>query len=270
MRPIDVYKKMRREIQSIYRSRLQVQILLSLGEKNQTLSEIREITNSTSQAVLPKIRKLQAQHLIEASNYEYRLTPLGDIVRTKIEDFVLSVGVINRHRDFWATHFLEGIPQPFLSGIGNLQNSDLVSDTNVDIFQVYSHFLNMVKDAGWIHGITSIMSVGHADSLAHRILENTPVELVVSPNVIEKLREEPYAEMLRTLAPHKEFKVLVVHEPLKVGITVTDKALSLGLYKKDGITYDTTTDLFSSDPRAITWGEGLFSFYRDRAEQVTF
>jgi predicted transcriptional regulator len=270
VRPIDVYKKMRREIQSIYRSRLQVQILLSLGEKNRTLSEIREITNSTSQAVLPKIRKLQAQYLIETSNYEYRLTPLGDIVRMKIEDFVLSVGVINRHRDFWATHFLEGIPQPFLSGIGDLQDSELVSDTNVDIFQVYSHFLRMVKEATWIHGITSIMSVGHADALAHRIENNTEVELIVSPDVIDKLREEPYVSMLRSLAPHEKFKILVYHEPLKVGITVTDKALSLGLYKKDGITYDTTTDLFSSDPRAITWGEGLFSSYRSRAELVRF
>jgi predicted transcriptional regulator len=62
----------------------------------------------------------------------------------------------------------------------------------------------------------------------------------------------------------------VCNEPLRVGITVTDKALSLGLYKKDGITYDTTTDLFSADPRAITWGEGLFSFYRNRAELVRF
>jgi predicted transcriptional regulator len=62
----------------------------------------------------------------------------------------------------------------------------------------------------------------------------------------------------------------VLNEPLKVGITVTDKALSLGLYKKDGITYDTTTDLFSIDSHAIAWGERLFSFYRERAEQIRF
>ena len=49
-----VYEKIREEVQLIYRSRLQTEILLYLIESNKTLSKLREITGSTSQAVIPK------------------------------------------------------------------------------------------------------------------------------------------------------------------------------------------------------------------------
>lgn len=208
--------------------------------------------------------------MIETSNYEYHLTPLGNIVRGKIEDFTMSIGVISRHRDFWANHHLEGIPEPFLLEIGSLMNSDVVSDTNVDIFQVYSNFLRMVQTARWIHGITSIMSMGHAEAIAQRVEDAIPVDLIVSLDVVGKLRQEPYIDRIRSLSPYSNFRVFVIQGPLKIGLTVTDAWLSLGLFRKDSITYDTTTDLFSSDSRAIGWGERLFSYYVGRSELVRF
>ncbi len=47
-----------------------------------------------------------------------------------------------------------------------------------------------------------------------------------------------------------------------MGLIVTDKCLALSLYKKSGIEYDITTGLFSSDPKAIEWGERLFEYYK--------
>ncbi|SNQ59143.1 transcriptional regulator FilR1 domain-containing protein [Candidatus Methanoperedens nitratireducens] len=59
---------------------------------------------------------------------------------------------------------------------------------------------------------------------------------------------------------------MVTDENIKVGMTVTDRCLSLGLYKKDGVTYDTTTDLFSFNRRAIEWGRRLFEYYHQRSD----
>ncbi|WP_369798614.1 transcriptional regulator FilR1 domain-containing protein [Methanosarcina sp. WH1] len=47
---------------------------------------------------------------------------------------------------------------------------------------------------------------------------------------------------------------------------VTDKRLSLSLYKKDGVEYDITTGLFSLDPKGIEWGERLFGYCKKQAE----
>jgi predicted transcriptional regulator len=88
MRVLDVYDTMMEEIQSIFRSRLQLQILLSLLEGNKTLADLREITGSTSQAIIPKIRILEASRYIGAVDYEYYLTTSGRVITTKIQDYM--------------------------------------------------------------------------------------------------------------------------------------------------------------------------------------
>ncbi|MBU4140135.1 MAG: DUF1724 domain-containing protein [Euryarchaeota archaeon] len=262
---LEVYKKTRREVQLIYRSILQTDILLSLVESNKTLPQLREITGSTSQAVIPKIRKLESMHFLEENDHEYQLTSLGKVIASKIADFSRTIESINTHSYYWTNHYMEGIPERILNEIGDLFNSEIISDTNVNLFNVYTNYLKIVKEARHISGVSSVMSPGHADAIGERIIEGIPVELVVSSDVALQLKEEPYSGKINELADYKNFKLMVIDENIKVGLTVTDGCISLGLYKKDGVTYDTTTDLFSFDRRAIAWGRKLFGYYQQRA-----
>lgn len=259
----EVYEKAIDEIQTIHRSRLLTQILLSLSENKKTLTQIREVTGSTSQAIIPRIRILESHQLIEIKDHEYYLTPLGKIVTSKIADSIMTMGGIRQHRYFWANHYLEGIPTPFLNEIGCLYNSRIIADTNVEIFNVYKNYLKILNEAEHISGVTPIMSTGHADAIAERIFKGIPVELIVTSDVAEQLKQEPYVEKIEALNDYTNFRLLVTNENVKFGLTVTDKCLSLGLYKKDGVTYDTTTDLFSFDQMAVKWGERLFEYYKN-------
>lgn len=137
---------------------------------------------------------------------------------------------------------------------------------NVNLFNVYTNYLKIVKEARCISGVSSVMSPGHADAIGERIIEGIPVELVVSSDVASQLKEEPYSGKINELADYKNFRLMVIDENVRVGLTVTDGCVSLGLYKKDGVTYDTTTDLFSFDQRAIAWGERLFEYYQQKAD----
>jgi len=130
MSSIIVYGKIEDEIKSIFRSRLQTQILLSLREENRTLSQLREITGSTSQAVIPKIRKLESNQFVEEAGYNYRLTPMGKILTSKMQDYILAFGVFSKFKDFWAKHHLKGIPEPLLKDIGDLIDSELIRETH--------------------------------------------------------------------------------------------------------------------------------------------
>jgi predicted transcriptional regulator len=73
---------------------------------------------------------------------------------------------------------------------------------------------------------------------------------------------------MKGLAGYSNFSVWVTGEKLRVGLTVTDKYLSLGLFKKDTNLYDSSTDLFSSNPRAVGWGENLFRYYKERSMRL--
>ncbi|MDK2891680.1 transcriptional regulator FilR1 domain-containing protein [Methanohalophilus sp.] len=264
---LKIYDDVQKDVQAIYRSRLQVQVLLSLLEGRKLLSDLRDVTGSTSQALLPKIRVLESNKLIESVDHEYRLTPLGRIISSKIADSIKTMGSILKHKNFFYTHYLEGIPDELLQDIGSLYNSTLISDTKVEIFTVYNNYLKMLQEADEIYGISTIMTGGLADALASRILEGIPVELIISADVMNELGQQVYAEQINALLQNENFKIYVVQENIKLGFTVTDKCISIGLYKNDGITYDPTMDLFSYDDMAINWGKKLFAYYHSKAEE---
>lgn len=269
MDPLEVYNAHFKLIQSIYSSRLKIQILLSVAGGQKNLSELREITGSTSQAIIPKIRSLERISLIEQIDHGYAITPVGKILATKIGDFVMTLGEITQHREFWAAHDIEGIPQPFLFQIGDLISSDVKYDTTDNMFHVYTHFVTILQQAAYIHGISSVMSPQVADVLGERIIAGIPVELIVSRSVAEGLMQEPFVSKIRHLKSYKNFRIWMVDEPLHLGITVTDRHLSLGLNNKANAVYDSSADMYSSDPKAREWAENLFRYYQGRAKLMT-
>jgi predicted transcriptional regulator len=265
MDSLEVYNHSYKLIQSIYSSRLKIQILLSVANKPRSLSELREITGSTSQAIIPKIRSLERMYLLEPCNHGYSITPVGKILAAKIGDFVMTLGELTKHQEFWATHDIEGVPPPFLADIGDLYDSEVKFDTTDDMFHVYTHFITVLQQAEFIHSISSVMSVTVAEVLAQRVIAGVPVELIVNRIIAEGLMQEPFISGIQALKPYKHFRIWMVDEPLNLGITVTDKHLSLGLNKKVTTVYDSSADMFSSDPKARAWAERLFQYYRDRA-----
>jgi predicted transcriptional regulator len=265
MEPLDIYNKNYKLIQSIYSSRLKIQILLAIAKEPKPLSELREVTGSTSQAIIPKIRSLERLSLIESCDHNYAITPFGRIIVTKIGDFIVTMGELMQHREFWATHNIDGIPEPFLHSVGALFNSDVEFDTTDNMFHVYSHFITILQQAEYIHAISSVMSPTVADILSERIMAGIPCELIISRSISEGLLQEPFLSKIQKLQTYRHFKIWIVDESLNLGLTVTDKHLSLGLNKKINNVYDSAADMFSTDITAREWAEQLFHYYRDRA-----
>ena len=270
MNGFEIYKKMDDDVQAIYRSRLLTEILLSLNDGSKKLSQLREITGSTSQALIPKLRKLEVDHLIETKGREYFLTSAGKIVASGIADSFVTFWTINKFKHFWIRHYLEGIPSPLLKEIGCLYESEVLKDRGMKILNVYNNQLKMLKEADHIYGISSAVTEGYADSISERVKEGIPIELIVPLHVAGELKLSPYVEKLAALKNHENFKLMVMDEDIKVGLIVTDKRLSLNLYKKEGIEYDISTGLFSFDSKAIEWGEMLFWYCKGKADFTKF
>jgi predicted transcriptional regulator len=265
MEPLEVYQRISKIIHSIYTSRLKLQILLSLSGGVKTLSTLREVTGSTSQALIPKIRGLEKLSLVEPIEHGYTLTPLGKIVTARIEDFIVTLGSIYQQKEFWSTHDIEGIPRSFLGEIGDLLESELKFDTTTDILHVYSDYVKMLKEATFIKGISSVMSPGLAEALTERVIAGIPVDLILNASVLDILKQEPYLSQIQKLLEFPNFRIWVTDDLLRIGITVTDKHLSLGLNRIDGKMYDSSTDLNSDNPKAIEWGQRLFQYFQERS-----
>lgn len=69
----------------------------------------------------------------------------------------------------------------------------------------------------------------------------------------------------------KESENLKIYKDnIKIGLTVADNFLSFGLYHKNKSGYDTETDLFSEDEKAIKWGMRLFQYHKARSTPAPF
>lgn len=264
--PLEIYNEYHDDVQAIFRSRLLTQVMIALGSGSKPLSTLRDITGSSSQALIPKIRYLEGLHYVESVKGDYALTPMGRLVEPKIERVVTLIGAMQRHRDFWVEHEIEGIPPEFLDEIGDLYNAMVVKNIEEDIFVVYATFHAILKKAAWIHGVTSIASPLLADVVKEAVTQGTPGELVVSQELLRRLGDEPYSTTLRSLQGYTNFKIYVSPSPIRLGMTVTDRSLSLGLYRRDTDKYDATTDLVTTDAAAVSWGERLFQHYKMDAE----
>lgn len=266
MSSITVYGKIEDEIKSIFRSRLQTQILLALGEENKTLLQLSEITGSSSQAVIPKIRILESNQLVEEEGHNYRLTPMGKILTSRIEACILVSGVFWKFKVFWTKHHLEGIPEPLLNDIGDLLDSEIIRDTTEDVHQVLSTYFRCLRGSTrQIFVVSSMTSIELIDAVIERLAQGIPVEVVINKDVFEKLDKEPYIEKYFEMMHYSNFKLMVTEEYVRVGTTVTENFLSFGLYKKDGMLFDLTEQIFSFDNKALDWGKRFFQYFKDRS-----
>jgi predicted transcriptional regulator len=246
-----------------------LQILISLGEGSKTLSDLRTVTGSTSQSILPRIRFLEERHYIDYQNDGYTLTPQGKVLSSHIQDYLRSTVLFDKNPAFWSSHYLEAIPEPFLRDIGALADSTIVESSDADIFSVIQYFFEMLKNAPWIHIISSFMSHPHADALGEKIKEGVPVEMVVTTRVAEELRNEPFRKKMEDLLEYRHFRVYVAPTPLLIGLTVTDSFLSFGMCLRGSLKYDISSDLFSTDRKALIWGERLFTYYKEISEEFS-
>src|SRR5450759_4918016 len=220
MSSITVYGKIEDEIKSIFRSRLETQILLSLGEENKTLLQLREITGSTSQAVIPKIRILESNQLVEEDGHNYRLTPMGKILTSRIEDCIFVFGVFLKFKDFWTKHHLKGIPEPLLNDVGDLLDSEIIRDTTEDVHQVLSSYFRYLQGSRQIFVVSSMTSIELINAVIERLAQGIPVEVVINKDVFEKLDKEPYIEKYYEMMQYSNFKLSLIHisEPTRLGM----------------------------------------------------
>jgi len=267
---VDEFTRIMGDIQALFRSRLQIQILIALNDGTKTLAQLRDITGSSSQALIPKIRKLESSNFLVFSDYKYNPTPIGRIFTKKIQDIILFKSVIKKHNKFWDQHYTQAIPDEFFSYIGDLYNSEIITDTNTDIFNVYFNFLKIIQESEEIYILSPISSPAHIDAVLKRIKEGAYVETLVGKDLIGHLSKSPLFDKIYELASHTKSKILVLDEMPRLGLTVTNKYVSLGLFKNDGITYDTTTDLFSADPMAVSWGHTLYQHFRAEATELKY
>lgn len=242
-------------------------ILISLNEHEKSLGDLRDGLNISSTTALHALKELETSNLtFQRESKIYTLTNIGRIMAMKLLDFSNAAEVLKKHERFWLDHDMSGIPDHLLLKMGHLKNSYIEKAPSTDIFKVYSNFIELLKKAREIRGVSSIF-VPDYSIIFREIILNRKIDtkLVLTEEVLKRLDKETLNEICNDKSTKLE--LYISKQNIKIGFISTDSALSLGLYDHLG-TYDWNQDLISNDKEAINWGYELFEFYAKKSEMI--
>lgn len=249
-------------------SDLRRNLVLTLKNGAASLSDLRQHVGVSSTAAIHALRELEKDHITSQDDRrDYALTNIGKILALKLEHLTKAANVLTEHNTFWLEHDLSGIPATHLVDIGCLEESHMLTSTSTDLFKVYSTFTTLVENAKEIKGISSILIPDMINVFATLAPKAQPVELIVTSDVFDKVVEGADRRELRRALEEGNLKLFSLKENPKIGLTVTDYFLSLGLFRRDGM-YDYSHDLLSYSSQAIDWGKRIFDHYAAASEEV--
>ncbi|MBC7080905.1 MAG: winged helix-turn-helix domain-containing protein [Thermoplasmatales archaeon] len=265
-----IFDKMYEEFREILISGVKMKILMSLLEGTKTSRQLMEEIGISLSSVLHTARELEDKKYIEERKEGFVLTPAGKIVGQKVLDLTNSFYVTGKHKEFWLTHDVDGIPKQFIARIGEIRNTEIVKSSPKNLLQVLALYVKHVSKAKELAGISPVYVEEFSNLVKKLLNKGAKIRLVISKNIADKVFEaykKEADEELRKKVEEGNLKIWLIDD-VKIAMTVTESFVSIGLFNLDG-TYDFSQDLVSYDEEAIEWGRELFEYYKSRAKEVS-
>jgi predicted transcriptional regulator len=238
-------------------------ILLNSGPRE--WDDIKRILKVTSTGMLPQIKILEEEHLIDREGRKFSLTPLGKILTTYMEPLVRTMDVLDRNKKYWHEHDTGVLPHEVLMNIGDLGNYQIIEVPDEDLFNI-NPFLQSIAQARTIKGISHTVHPKFPEFFTALAKKGVQSSLIFTPNVY-KIVSENYPDMFEEYLNCRNASLYVSKENLKFSFAVSDSLFSLSLFYSTGI-FDSKHDVISRDPSALHWGDQIFSYFKERSEKI--
>jgi predicted transcriptional regulator len=250
-------------------SGVRAKIMITLQEGPKNLSELRELIDLRSSTILHGMNELEKRKIVQKTGDRYSLTTTGKILTLNFADLVKSVIVTKRFEKLWEGHNIEGIPDDLMLRIGSLMNADLIQSEPTDIYKPHMNYTQLLSRSNKFRGVSPLFHSDFKDEMIEMVSRGVDTQLIVTESIMNKLYElaaqDP--ETFTNLTSQENFELWITDENVRIGFTVTDQFISLGLAFEDG-SYDYSMDLVSDDLDAIIWGERLFEYYREKSKKI--
>jgi predicted transcriptional regulator len=180
-------------------------------------------------------------------------------------DIYNLVILIIKNPEYFMIHNYEGLPDFAVENIGMLHSAVLIYDPTVDYRQRMDFYHELLRKADHIHGISTWGTGDIGTTMIDCLKSGAEIELVISGELALKLINPPYFNNIDDYRYFENLKFFVTDEIIPVGLTVTDKKLSLGFFLNNKRTYDSIHDFICGSCSCLRWGEELFSYYKERS-----
>ncbi|WP_319506797.1 winged helix-turn-helix domain-containing protein [uncultured Methanolobus sp.] len=275
-------------LDTLFLSEKRKELLLFLKDGTKNSDDIKTAFDFPWKSMIPQIKKLVEWDLISYKNGICSLTTMGEVIVENMERFLMTLKTHELYRNYWLEHDLSPIPKKLICRIGELGHCEILEPTLPDIFEQQEEILRRMDGSDRIMTFVSVYHPAQLIILSEFIEHGTRLDLIMTEDVYKIVKgdirpnlsliqnensiftslKEEYEKEIGNLFEDKLSEIFVYRGNLKpLTIIVTDKFLSMTLLSKGG-KYDNSS-IMSSEPSAISWGEALFTHYKERSDRLT-
>jgi predicted transcriptional regulator len=240
-------------------------LLTLLNKGPREWDEIKQILHVTSTGMLPQVKILEEEHLIERDGRKFSLTPIGKVLATHMEPLIRTMEVIDKNRKFWGEHNLGVLPPEILLHIGELGNYQIIENSDEEIFDINT-FLKNIAQSKVLRGISHTVHPRYPNFFLNLAKNGVETSLILTPGVFRVVKEK-YRDLLEEWLACKNAHLYVPEHDIKFSFVVSDSYFSISLFYNTGV-FDSKNDVVSFDPTALKWGDRIFSYYQKQSKRI--
>lgn len=246
-------------LETITFSKKRENLLILLKDGPKTLDSIRTSLKVTSSGIIPQIRKMEGQNLVQQEGRSYVLTDIGTLIAEVFYPLIKTIDIMEKHKKFWMNHDLKAIPKHLLNRIYELGNCCLIESDISEMYEPHKQFMDALSKSKKIMGISPVFHHSYPPFFLQLAESGVEISLILTRKVFDKTKNE-YADSLQKFLDLQTTELYVSDEDIRLASGVTDCFFSISLFFKNG-GYDSQRDLISYDHSAIKWGEELFHHF---------
>ena len=238
-------------------------ILLNSGPKE--WDEIKAQLHVTSTGMLPQVKILEEEGLIERNNRTFSLTPMGKVLTAHMAPLVQTMEIFDKNKKFWQEHAIGALAEELLLDIRDIGDYHIIETSNEEIFDL-NPFFDGVSRSKTIRGISHIVHPRYPEFFLDLARKGTKISLIFTPGVYKLMREK-YPDALSEWLAYDTTELFVSEEDIRFSYIVTESYFSISFFYNSGV-FDSINDVTSTDQSALAFGRRIFSHYQKRSEKV--
>ena len=240
-------------------------LLILFSQRPEEWDDIKKILNVTSTGMLPQVKILEDEHLIERDGRKFFLTPMGKVLTTHMEPLIRTLEVFDKNSKFWQDHNIGVLPQEILLHISELGNYQIIENSDEEIFDV-STFLKNISPAKTLKGLAHTVHPTWPGFFMSLAKKGVKTSLIFTPGVL-KIMDDKYPGWVGEFLGLGTTSLYVTKNDFKFSYVVTDSYFSISLFYNTGF-FDSKNDVTSHDPSAIRWGERIYLYLLEHSKKV--
>ncbi len=181
-------------------------------------------------------------------------------------DFKTSVDLVNNFDEFWYKHNLNQININSIRRISDLENSQLIETTPIDIYKTHNTIKKQIINSNNINAIFPYLHPDYPQLIEHILRNEGSVELILPQSIFKELLFRVNSDIRKNAIKQGKLKVYIFKKELNLYLTICDESMSLGLFKNDG-SFDQNRILVSNDPQSNKWACELFEHVKNQVRK---